>query len=209
MCVPESVDKMDDSLDFLGGCGVAEDLEMAEEVDETADAGGEVDADGKPIGKRRTKGENKPRAKKGAKAEGEKGARRPKMSGGTERGAGEDDEKMKCTGHCKKTLDMCHFNQDQIICKSCFNETRKWKRLIEAQKEQDWWDALKANSPRDAQKTMDKIGKHCKENKAKDKFNILNHKRRLKKASGVRKARKSGCGRKSSSRRWRRRSTAI
>ena len=38
--------------------------------------------------------------------------------------------------------------------------------IVGFQNKQDWWNALKANNPRDVQKTFKKFSKHCKENSA-------------------------------------------
>ena len=85
---------------------------------------------------------------------------------------------------------MTQFNADQNICKACNNDKRRFGRLVKSQEETEWWDALQRENPKAAEKTLKSYSKAHKKHGPKNKFSIMQHKRRLKKASGVRGSKK-------------------
>ena len=177
-------DKMDEEDDFLAGG-------LYSDNDRPATGGTQAEdvLEEKPDAGPRAKGKGKNNvAKAKAKKEGGRGFRKGMKQASGRAGGAVEEEQRRCTAHCKKMLWPDDFNDDQLECRNCFNEKRRWSRLLCSQKEGDWWDALKANNPRQAQKTMKKFSTHCKTNSPKFKFNILDHKRRLVKASGIRKS---------------------
>ena len=81
---------------------------------------------------------------------------------------------------------MTEFNSDQNICKECNNDKRRFARLVKAQEETAWWEALQRENPKAAEKTLKSYSREHKKHGPKHKFSVMQHKRRLKKASGVR-----------------------
>ena len=126
-------------------------------------------------------------AKRRGRAEGAAGKRKScRTTLGLEKP--EPGTKKKCKGPCKKTHDISCFNADQSSCKGCFNGHRKFDRLVKAQGEEAWWDALQAQNPKEAERTLRAFMKFNATALPRQKFNILEHKRRLKKSSGHRTA---------------------
>ena len=81
------------------------------------------------------------------------------------------------------------FHKDQSSCKACFNEKRRFDRLVTDQDEEQWWAALQQEQPKEGEKALKAFSKHCKGNDArKHKFSILYHRRKLSKRSGHRRA---------------------
>ena len=99
-------------------------------------------------------------------------------------------QSKSCVGFCKKKLPISSFNEDQNVCKECYNARRKFKRLLVLQNEEEWFDQLQAENPKEAEKTMKTFAKHCKTHGPKVRFSLLEHKRRLLKKSGVRGSRR-------------------
>ena len=50
---------------------------------------------------------------------------------------------------------MTEFNTDQNICKECNNDKRRFARLVKAQEETAWWEALQRESPKAAENTQE------------------------------------------------------
>ena len=82
------------------------------------------------------------------------------------------------------------FNADQSCCKECNNDRRRFGRLVQSQAEEQWWEALQRENYKASQKTLRNYHQTFKKNGSKSKFSIVQHKRRLKKASGVRRSKK-------------------
>ena len=187
-CAFKMDDGDEDVYDF-GDIMPEESPEVAEDDDAAAAA-----ADGEDNGKSQTarksgaKGKGK-RGGKSAKAKAEKAAE-AKEKGKRRAGVQVKAEKVgdqKCTGACKRKQPTENFYNDQTVCKECCLAKKRWGRLCESQEQGEWWDGMKATNGKQADKSLRTFMKHLKE-KPKDKFSIMDHRRRLKKSSGVRGA---------------------
>ena len=85
---------------------------------------------------------------------------------------------------------MTEFNADQNICKECNNDKRRFARLVKAQEETAWWEALQRENPKAAEKTIKSYSKEHKTHWRNHQFSVMQHKRRLKKLQGFAEAKK-------------------
>lgn len=185
--------------DILAGMSVepaaADDGFSGEES--AADGGNTASSRSNVAGRGRGRGRGKGRGRDGAdgKARGRgrgRGAGTGKRKGATHQDAsGADDETTKkCKGYCKKTKPTQDFNKDQSQCRECYNSKRQFGRVVESQSENDWWDGLCQDNPREADRTLKAFFKHNKQ-QSKAKFSILHHRRRLTKREGARRSGRS------------------
>ena len=129
----------------------------------------------------KTSGLSRGRGKAKARGRGRKVGQAP--NGGQQQ---PDSAQKACQGHCGKSHELTEFNTDQNICKECNNDKRRFARLVKAQEETAWWEALQRENPKAAEKTLKSYSREHKKHGPKHKFSVMQHKRRLKTASGVR-----------------------
>ena len=98
---------------------------------------------------------------------------------------------MKCSGHCRRTLDASHFQANQRKCKQCMNELRKFQRLAKDQGQEKWWADLLSKEPKEAEKTQRSYSKCSRSSQSKAKFSIVEHRRRITHKHGLRESRRS------------------
>ena len=85
---------------------------------------------------------------------------------------------------------MSDFHQSHSKRTACHNTARRFKRLCATQDQAEWWGDMERVDPQAAHAVLRKFAKHVEQLDRKDKFNVLEYKRRLVKRRGARASHK-------------------
>ena len=81
-----------------------------------------------------------PKGKAAGKRKGKPGSAPPATSSF-------QDVLQECTGHCGKKKAFDEFYKDQRRCKACGNDDKRFARICNDQRQNDWFSCLKKESP--------------------------------------------------------------